>query len=89
MSRISDVQVDTYMHANVDLFELVVHHYWELESRKTTYINVDQLAETPCPARMMSSKYTQLYKFRLPVLVASKDNQLNKVCTYMQLWSYA
>ena len=31
-----------------------------------TYINVDQLAETPCPARMTPSKYTQLY-VRVPV----------------------
>ena len=45
------------MHTHVDLFELVLHtgdHHWELELSKVAYINVDQLAETPCPARMMS-----------------------------------
>ena len=66
-----------------DLFELVVlagDCQWELESRKTAYINVDQSAGTPCPARMMASNYTQLYMFRLLVPVASKDNQLKKVC---------
>ena len=79
------------MHAHVDLLELVVHtsdHHWELELGKTVFINVDQLAETPCPARMTSSKYTRLYAVWLLVLVAGKDNQLKKVCTYMQLWVY-
>ena len=56
-------------------FELVIHtsdHHWELESRTTVYLNIDQLAKTPFPARMMSSKYTQLYAFRILVPVASK-----------------
>ena len=45
------------MHTHVDLFELVLHtgdRHWELELRKVAYINIDQSAETPCPARMMS-----------------------------------
>ena len=57
------------------LFKLVAHtsdHHWELESRTTVYLNVDQSAETPYPARMTPSKYTRLYVFRLPVSVASK-----------------
>ena len=39
-------------------------------------IHVDQSPETTCPARMMLSKCTWLYAFRLSVMFAYKDNQL-------------
>ena len=48
-----------------DLFELAVHtsdHHWELESHITAYINVDQLAELPCPSRMTSSKVYKIIR---------------------------
>ena len=62
------------MHAQVDPFELAIQtgdHHWELELHKTVYIN-----------EMTSSKYTQLYAFRLPVPGTGKDNRLKKVFTY-------
>ena len=70
MSCTSDVQVDVCMLKQTS-FELAVHisdHHWELELRKTAYIN-----------EMTSSKQTQLYAFQLPVPVAGKDNQLKSL----------
>jgi len=41
---------------------------------------MDQSAETASPARMTSLKYTQLYTFRLPVLIAGKKKPAQMVC---------
>ena len=75
VSCVTSIPSGVYSTCVADLFELVLHtsdHHWELESRKTAYFNVDQSAETPCPSRMISSKYMQNYthfdyRCRLPV----------------------